>query len=163
VRTSDESTDKIEGSVIWYSWVNHQILVLLIKRIESYYGREVLEDELLKKNQIDLAKYLDPIMEPRFAGKGHWLNIPTYRVLMSLIRKRPRDLVKLCTLAGRHAYSSGHKRITTNDLESIFQEYSQGRLQDTVNEYRSELPDIERLLLGMKPSKKEKRTSLNYS
>lgn len=26
VRTSDESTDKIEGSVIWYSWTNHEIL-----------------------------------------------------------------------------------------------------------------------------------------
>jgi hypothetical protein len=24
VRTSDESTDKIEGSVIWYSWTNHE-------------------------------------------------------------------------------------------------------------------------------------------
>ena len=29
VRTSDESTDKIEGSVIWQSWTNHEILVLL--------------------------------------------------------------------------------------------------------------------------------------
>jgi len=162
VRTSDESTDKIEGSVIWYSWINHQILVLLIKRIESYYGRAVIEGELIKKSQSDLAKFLNPIMDSRFSGKGHWENIPIYRVLMSLIRKRPRDLVKLCTLAGRHAYSSEHKKIGTNDLESIFQEYSQGRLQDTVNEYRSELPDIERLLLGMKPSKKEKRTSTNY-
>ena len=25
VRTSDESTDKIEGSVIWFSWTNHEI------------------------------------------------------------------------------------------------------------------------------------------
>src|SRR5690606_15703931 len=31
-RTSDESTDKTESSVIWYSWTNHEILVLLVKR-----------------------------------------------------------------------------------------------------------------------------------
>ena len=35
-RTSDESTDKTESSVIWYAWENHEILVLLVKRIESY-------------------------------------------------------------------------------------------------------------------------------
>src|ERR1044072_7745568 len=33
VRTSDESTDKIEGDVVWHSWANHEILAMLIKRI----------------------------------------------------------------------------------------------------------------------------------
>jgi hypothetical protein len=47
VRTSDESTDKIEGSVIWHSWTNHEIFVLLIKRIESFFGRTVDEQLLL--------------------------------------------------------------------------------------------------------------------
>ena len=28
VRTSDETTDKIDGSVIWQSWSNHEILVM---------------------------------------------------------------------------------------------------------------------------------------
>ena len=36
-RTSDESTDKTEGAVIWNTWSNHEILVLLVKRIESYF------------------------------------------------------------------------------------------------------------------------------
>ena len=85
-----------------------------------------------------------------------------YRVLMSLIRKRPRDLVKLLTLAARQANLISSEVITTKSLEDIFEEYSQGRLQDTINEYRSELPDIERLILGMKPSKKQKQTSENY-
>ena len=31
VRTSDETTDKIDGSVIWQSWTNHEILVMLIR------------------------------------------------------------------------------------------------------------------------------------
>ncbi len=162
VRTSDESTDKIEGSVIWQSWTNHEILVLLIKRIESFFGRTIDEQSLLTTPQAELARYLRPIMEERFLGSGHWAKAPMYRVLMSLIRKRPRDLVKLCTLAGRKAREKMDTRICTGHFEDIFEEYSQGRLQDTINEYRSELPDIEKLLLSMKPSKRKKTTKEGY-
>ena len=35
-------------------------------------------------------------------------------------------------------------------------------MQDTINEFRSELPEIERLLLNMKPTKLERRTRDNY-
>ena len=101
-------------------------------------------------------------MEPRFTGQGHWAKAPIHRVLMSLIRKRPRDLVKLCSLAARKARELKSNRINTSSLENIFPEYSQGRLQDTINEYRSELPDIERLLMNMNPNRKEKRTSSGY-
>jgi hypothetical protein len=161
-RTSDESTDKIEGSVIWCSWTNHEILVLLIKRIESYFGREVNESNLLTTHQSELMNYLTPVIEAKFTGKGHWENAPMYRVLMSLIRKRPRDLVKLLTLAGREARNCNADYISTNHLLSVFEEYSQGRLQDTFNEYRSELPDIEKLILGMRPSKIQRRASQGY-
>lgn len=155
VRTSDESTDKIEGSVLWQKWSNHEILVMLIKRIETYFGREVDEQNLLTCQQTDLSHFLDDIFEKRFSGSGHWANAPMHRVLMSLIRKRPRDLIKLCTLAAHRAYVKGHNKILTADLEDIFVGYSQGRFQDTVNEYKSELPMIEELLLKMKPSQKE--------
>lgn len=162
-RTSDESTDKIESSVIWYSWKNHEILVLLVKRIESYFGKTVRDEELLKKRQSELMHFLIPIIEDRFTGKGHWENAPMYRVLMSLIRKRPRDLVKILTLAARKADEMGDNKITTTHLESIFSEYSQNRLQDTINEYRSELPDIERLIFGMKPTKRKNETRYIYN
>ena len=107
-------------------------------------------------------RYLLPVIEEKFTGKGHWSNAPMYRVLMSLVRKRPRDLVKLLTLAGRHAHTTGSEKITTGDLESIFEEYSQGRLQDTINEYRSELPQVEKLILGMRPSKVQRRAAQGY-
>jgi len=136
--------------------------VLLVKRIESYFGRDVDEKELLAKHQSQLMKYLLPVIEEKFTGKGHWSDAPMYRVLMSLVRKRPRDLVKLLTLAGRHAHANGLQQITTNNLESIFEEYSQGRLQDTINEYRSELPEIEKLILGMRPSKIQRKASQGY-
>jgi hypothetical protein len=162
VRTSDESTDKIEGSVIWQSWTNHEIFALLIKRIETFFGRDVDGSSLLASRQRELAHYLDSIMEARFQGKGHWANSPTYRVLMSLIRKRPRDLVKLCSLAARNANSRGSNRIVTTDLEGAFEEYSQGRVQDTINEYRSELPNIEALLINMKPNRQERQAKAGY-
>lgn len=162
VRTSDESTDKIEGSVIWQSWNNHEIFVLLIKRIESYFGRTIIESDLLRKPQKDLASYLYPVIEPRFQGLGVWENAPMYRVIMSLIRKRPRDLVKLCTLAARSARENKNEKIQTSDFKNIFEEYSHGRLQDTVNEFRSELPEIERLVMNMRPSRKEKTAKEGY-
>lgn len=52
VRTSDETTDKIDGSVIWQSWSNHEILVMLIKRIETYFGREINQDFYFPKSNV---------------------------------------------------------------------------------------------------------------
>ena len=75
VRTSDESTDKIEGSVIWQKWTNHEILVLLIKRVETFLGRDVDERKLLQTPQPHLANYLDPVMERYFDGIGHWRHV----------------------------------------------------------------------------------------
>ena len=162
VRTSDESTDKIESSVIWYSWTNHEIFVVLIKRIETFFGRTVNEQALLAQRQSDIAFRMEPVMESRFTGSGHWENAPMHRVLMSLIRKRPRDLVKLCTAAARQAYSDGAKKISTKHLLAVFHDYSQGRIQDTINEYRTELPEIERLILGMKPARRERTAKDSY-
>lgn len=162
VRTSDESTDKIEGSVLWYSWTNHEILAMLAKRVEQFHGRSRTTEELVSMNQIQLSRFLTPAIEETFHGRGNWRNIPTYRMLMSLIRKRPRDIVKLCTLAARNARAKGNTIIGTANFSEVFEEYSQGRLQDTVNEYRSELPDVERLLLGMKPSREEKKMASGY-
>ena len=162
VRTSDESTDKIEGSVIWHSWKNDEILLLLVKRIISFKNADVDMKVLHNLKQSELAFYLSSVFEERFTDVGKWSNAPIYRILMSLVRKRPRDLVKLCSLAAKHAYMEDHERIGTEDLKDIFEEYSQGRMQDTVNEYKSELPDIERLLLNMKPSKNQVKNGKSY-
>jgi hypothetical protein len=162
VRTSDESTDKIEGSVVWQAWSNHEIFVLLVKRIETFFGREQDYHSLLEMRQSALSQYLQPIMEARFQGRGHWSDAPMYRVLMSLIRRRPRDLVKLCSLAARNASLKRSPRILTSNLEAIFEDYSQGRIQDNINEFRSELPDISRLLLNMKPTRNEIRNRQGF-
>lgn len=162
VRTSDESTDKIEGSVVWYSWTNHEILVMLIKRILTFFKENYDENNLINTPQNHLAFHLDSIIEPKFQGAGKWENKATYKILMSLIRKRPRDLVKLCTLAAREAHKNKSNVILTQHLKNIFEEYSQGRIQDTINEYRTELPQIEKLIFGMKPNKREKVVSDSF-
>lgn len=156
VRTSDESTDKLESACIWFSWENHEILAMLIKRIKSYFQIRVPSDsELIAMAQHNLAYDLNLVMTERFTGKGKWENIPTYRMLMTLIRRRPRDLVKLCTLAAKEAYEKNRSQILSDDFNRIFEKYSLDRLQDTVNEYKTELRNIQELLENMKPSKTE--------
>ncbi|MEI6430091.1 MAG: hypothetical protein WCO45_17165 [Pseudanabaena sp. ELA607] len=163
VRTSDESTDKIGTSVIWLSWTNHEIFALLIKRMETYFGRTVDESVLMKTHQSELARqYLSDVMQLRFTGIGKWENAPIHRILMSLIRKRPRDLVKLCTLAAKNARKRESSLIQTIDFQSIFEEYSQERVQDTINEYRFELPEIDKLVMNMRPTRKETNTQQGY-
>lgn len=159
---TDPASDKYEVSVVHHSWSNHEVFVLLIKRIESYFGRDADYDRLLRRRQSDLARFLDPILEPTFRGAGRWHNAPMYSVILSFARRRPRDLVKLLTFAAREAQRQHHSRISTDDLQRVFSQFSQGRLQDTVNEFRTELPQLESVLLAMKPNRAERTTTEAY-
>ncbi|MCI4684040.1 hypothetical protein K9U39_10485 [Rhodoblastus acidophilus] len=105
---------------------------------------------------------LSKVIDPKFKGKGHWDDRPIHNVLLSLTRARPRDLIKLFHLAAKRAHQKGAQFIASIYLEDIFEAYSQERLQDIINEFKSELPDIERLLLSMKPSKRERKTASSY-
>jgi hypothetical protein len=159
VRREDESSDKIDGLVVWHSYQIHEIFVMLVKRFLTFTNKHVDESILQQDTQYNLSKYLDPIMERTFAGKGKWSNVPTFRVILSLIRNRPRDLVKLCTMAARNAHKRESAIICTRDFESILPEYSKSIISDTVAEYKSELPQVERLLYGFKPFKQAKTAS----
>ena len=158
VRTADESTDKIDGNVLWLTWTEHELLALLVKRVQSYFGNHISERELLNMNQREMSMYLNDIMADTFEGAGKWNNRPIRYIFLSLIRRRPRDLINLCTLAARNANAKCRNLIVTEDWEEVFEQYSSSRLQDTINEHKYELPDIERLLLGMKPSHEMKKT-----
>ena len=82
-----------------------------------------------------------------------------------MVRKRPRDLIILCTEAAKKAAEAGSSIIKTEHLQSVLELYSQERLQDTVNEYKSELPGIETLLMAMKPNKSQRKEDrlFNYT
>lgn len=163
-RTSDESTDKIESNVIRLSWTRHDVITVMALRIASYLGSDTDLRSLEFKNQKQIASELDPILENRFQGKGKWENIPTHIVLLSLNRNRPRDLIKLLTEAAKEAYRNGNEKITSKDLENVFANYSHGRITDLTLEFKSEVPEIEKLLYGFVPNSKiEKENRWHYS
>lgn len=159
IRFEDESSDKITGSVTWHAYTLHEIYVMLVMRVMSFFKQDINEQNLKNMDQRKLSYFLEPIMDINFKGKGKWENAPIHKVFLSLIRKRPRDIVKLCSLAARKARKEGMKKITSSHWEAIFEEYSQGVIHDTIVEYKSELVDIERLLFGMKPSGRVKEAS----
>jgi hypothetical protein len=163
VRTSDESTDKIENNIIWLTWSNHEILSLAAKRIETFFKTNLIQEQIDKMDQRKISdQILSKVIEPRFIGKGHWSDRPIHNVILSLVRKRPRDLVKLMSGAAKIAYSREHQIITSKDLDDSFTSYSEERLQDTINEFKTEMPSINKLLLGMRPTKIQRKASENY-
>jgi hypothetical protein len=163
VRTSDESTDKIERHVVWLSWTNHDILCIMAKRITTFFGQTISQEEIAKMSQVEISeKILSKVMDSRFQGWGHWSNRPIHNVLTSLSRRRPRDMVKLMHGAARRAYSADHSKISSSDLEGSFESYSGERMQDIINEFKTEMPNIDRLILGFQPSRKTKTASESY-
>jgi hypothetical protein len=162
VRTADESTDKIERNFIWLTWNNHEILAVMAKRIATYFGKAIDEFSLANQRQAQIAKHLYPVIEERFNAVGKWQNAPIHRVLLSLTRRRPRDLVKLFYGSAKEAHRNGRAKITTADLSATFAQYSNERMQDIINEFKSELPTIGELVHGMRPTTKERTTLESY-
>lgn len=162
VRTSDESTDKIEGAVVWYKWSHQEILAMLIKRVQTFLGNTIDENSLLDKPQKYISTFLDEVIEHKFYGWKGRDDVPMYQVLLSMTRKRPRDIVKLCTMAAHEAQSHKVSKISSDHLQAVFEDFSQGRIQDTINEYRSELPKIADLLFGMRPTTKEREAGKGF-
>lgn len=163
VRTSDESTDKIENNIIWLTWTNHEVLSLAAKRIETFFKTALRQSDIDQMSQKSISDtILSKVIEPRFVGRGHWSDRPIHNVILSLIRKRPRDLVKLMSGAAKIAYSRGHLIITSKDLDDSFASYSEERLQDTINEFKTEMPSINKLLLGMRPTRKRRLRRITF-
>ncbi|WP_146010388.1 P-loop ATPase, Sll1717 family [Acidimangrovimonas sediminis] len=160
VRTSDESTDKIEGNLIWLIWSNHEILTAMAKRVATYFGEEVDEKKLVAMRQKDIAYKLNRVIAPKFEGRGKWEKEDTYRILMTLVRKRPRDLVKLFYYAAKEAAKDGAEIIQSAHLQRVFERYSNERLRDVINEFKTELPQIENVLLGMRQTNKEREAGI---
>jgi hypothetical protein len=155
LRTSDESTDKIERNIVPLMWDNHEILILMAKRVATYL-RTPFPESVGNMKQHAISKFLFPVIDERFQHVGKWENAPIHRVLLSLTRRRPRDLIKIFYGGAKEAYRNGSNRITTTDLRNTFQNYSNERLQDIINEFRFEFTGIKELLYAMKPNRRER-------
>lgn len=163
VRTSDESTDKIEANIVPLRWTNDEILRVLAKRISTFFELNISDSEIAALEQSAItSRILSKVMDPVFKGRGKWESTPIHKILLSMVRARPRDMVKLLRLAAQAAHSRNRTVISSMDFHEVFEKYSQERLQDIINEFVSEVPSVERLLLSMKPTKKDRLASNSF-
>lgn len=160
---TQEFSDKFESSLIKCQWNNQEIMIALAKRICTYFDEKFDETILENQNnlQYNIARYLDLIFAPKFDRSTRvWANAPTHRVIYSLIRRKPRDMVKLCYSAADEAYKKKKKIIDASCFLSILESYSRERLRDLINEYQNQMPQIGKLLMLMAPSKNEMKIKL---
>ena len=154
----EEFSDKFESSLIKCQWNNQEIMKTLAKRICSYFDEPF--DEINTSDQrtvqYNIVKYLDKIFVTYFDESTRvWANAPTHRVIYSLIRRKPRDMVKLCHSVAEEAY---HRKLSVIDAScflAILEKYSRERLKELVNEYVNQLPMLAELLMKMAPTQKE--------
>lgn len=69
IRTSDESTAKIEQNVILLEWEQHEILFLMSKRVGIFLGKDVssLAPDVSQKK---MASYLHDVIVEKYEGIG---------------------------------------------------------------------------------------------
>ncbi|CUM89326.1 P-loop ATPase, Sll1717 family [Coprococcus eutactus] len=112
----EEFSDKFESSIIKCQWNNQEIMKTLAKRICTYFDETFDESITANKQtmQYNIAKYLNIVFVPRFDEQARaWTNAPTHKVIYSLIRRKPRDMVKLCQSVAEEAYK---KRLNLIDM-----------------------------------------------
>ena len=71
----------------------------LAKRICAYFDEPFNEKNTTdqKTLQYNIVKYLNFVFVPHFDQSTRvWSNAPTHRVIYSLIRRKPREMLKLC-------------------------------------------------------------------
>ena len=155
IRTK-EFSDKVGRHVIFLDYTQHEILAIIAARVSTYFSLGYSTDDILKLKQPAISsKILSHVIDEEYYGRGRWDGYPTYKVLLSLIRHRPRDMIKLLYGASRKAHRNKSRVIGTVAIESEIPQYSNDRIQDLVNEFRTELPNIEELLYAMRPKWKK--------
>ena len=108
---NEEFSDKFESSLIKCQWNNQEIMKALAKRICAYFNEPFDEKNTSdqKTLQYNIVKYLNLIFIPHFDESTRvWANAPTHRVIYSLIRRKPRDMVKLCLSIAFVVYQLGN-------------------------------------------------------
>lgn len=104
---NEEFSDKFESAIIKCNWNNQEIMAALGKRICAYFDEPFDEDSISDKSttQYKIVQYLNKVFVPYFDESTKvWAKAPTHRVIYSLIRRKPRDMVKLCQSVAEEAY-----------------------------------------------------------
>ena len=155
---NEEFSDKIESATIKCLWNNQELIVALAKRICAFNGDKF--DSNIERNPADsqfkVKYYLNSVFESYFPPDiRYWGGADTSKVIYALLRRKPRDIVKLCLGLAKYAYDRKKSKI---DYECFYQTldlYSSERLKDLVNEYKNQMTNLEKVLVRMAPTKKE--------
>ena len=159
VRRIDESSDKIQGAKIELKISNHEIFSMLTKRVCSFLGKDHISNyqQLSQSKMMDL---MEEVIAPVFKGRGKWEEKHTNYVLMTMTRRRPRDIFSLCGFAWDHAVERNSTKIETEDLDAVMSRYSKEKMNDIVSEYRYEFrnqDDLREVILALRPSENERK------
>jgi hypothetical protein len=151
----NQDIDKIRQNVIYLNWTVHEIYVIIANRIAKAIGLEFPYQMYLstERDQNEIARVYDHIMDRVFKGLGKWDGAPTRHVLLSLVRNRPRDLIRLLKHAAEEANRLKKNRITSEHLTAIFPRYSDECMEDIKVEYGTRLAGLDKLLYSFKPTK----------
>ena len=160
VRREDESSDKIKDAKMNLVVTNHEIITMLTKRVMCYLDSEHVKKDYSVMHQSLMLEEMASVFDTTFHGRGKWDGKPMYNVLMSFVRRRPRDIISLCGLAWDHAVDRGATKISTEDIEAVIDAYSKECRSDILAEYGQEFQNTDALnhLLGaLRPSSKEQK------
>lgn len=161
VRREDESSDKIKDAKMNLIVTNHDIMAMLTKRVICYLDPEHMKRDYSSLHQSQMMQEMATVFETVFHGKGRWSEKPMYNVLMSFVRRRPRDIIFLCGLAWDHAVTERKQtKISTEDIEAVLDEYSKGCRSDIIAEYGQEFINsdcVNHLCGALKPSRNEQK------
>ena len=164
VTRTNPDVDKMRPNFTHLAWTPHQVYLIVAKRISAALGNDLDAGTAIKRKiaQNEFEIFYDPIIERRFHGRGAWSNTPTRHVLISMIRRRPRDLLSLLYQSGLEAVSRGISKIDADSLDAIFPRFSEERLNDLIVEYKSRMPQLLTLLYGFRSTGKVRRFSDVY-
>ena len=155
---NEEFSDKIESSTIKCLWNNQELIVALAKRICAFH--KISFDPSIEQDPADaqfkVTQYLNIVFESSFPiGVRYWSGATISKVIYALLRRKPRDIVKLCLGLAKYAYDQKKEKIDYECFEHTLESYSTERLKDLVNEYKNQMTNLNSVLVRMAPTKSE--------
>lgn len=173
-RSTHTDGPKADQYCTWVKWDDHEILAMLVKRVQTYISNNQqtplethnTDSSLLEMKNGTLAQGWLSLFETSFDdNKSLWGKRQFAQVIRTVSRRRPRDYVKFIRLAGTAAHdrlrnsTSGNKvnlnRITTIDVINTFSSFSSQIFEEICVEFGSELPKIRSVLNSFTPSIKQ--------
>jgi len=162
IKRGFEGMSHLEQYLCDLKWSDHDMLVLLAKRIEGYVRRTNQMETIVRAMPIDdqqrLRFFVGLAFETPVEWSGH--QRPIHVPLDTLSMHRPRWLVELCRVSSRHAAKRDAAKIElAKDVFSQLDAFGDRRLDDTVAEFKVQCPQIAEVLDGFRAQSEQYLTA----